>query len=63
MITGRNLMTGAAATLAFAALFHLMGACVRRAPVLAILYVFFFETIAGNLPGHLKRLSISFYTR
>jgi ABC-2 type transport system permease protein len=50
-------------TLAFAALFHLMGACLRRAPVLAILYAFFFETIAGNLPGHLKRLSISFYTR
>jgi ABC-2 type transport system permease protein len=51
------------ATLAFAALFHLMGACLRRAPVLAILYAFFLETIAGNLPGHLKRLSISFYTR
>jgi hypothetical protein len=51
------------ATLAFAALFHLMGACVRRAPVLAILYAFFLETIAGNLPGHLKRLSISFYAR
>lgn len=51
------------ATLAFAALFHLMGACLRRAPVLAILYAFFLETIAGNLPGHLKRFSISFYTR
>lgn len=51
------------ATLAFAALFHLMGACFQRAPVLAILYAFFFETIAGNLPGHLKRLSISFYAR
>jgi ABC-2 type transport system permease protein len=51
------------ATLAFAALFHVMGACLRRAPVLAILYAFFFETIAGNLPGHLKRLSLSFYTR
>ena len=52
-----------AATFAFAALFHLMGACLRRAPVLAILYAFFFETIAGNLPGHLKRLSLSFYAR
>ena len=31
--------------------------------MLAILYSFFFETIAGNLPGHLKRLSISFYAR
>jgi hypothetical protein len=52
-----------AATFAFAALFHLMGACLRRAPVLAILYAFFLETIAGNLPGHLKRLSLSFYAR
>jgi ABC-2 type transport system permease protein len=51
------------ATMAFAALFHLLGACLRRAPVLAILYAFFLETIAGNLPGHLKRLSLSFYTR
>jgi ABC-2 type transport system permease protein len=51
------------ATFAFAALFHLMGACLPRAPVLAILYAFFLETIAGNLPGHLKRLSISFYAR
>ena len=50
-------------TFAFAALFHLMGACLPRAPVLAILYAFFLETIAGNLPGHLKRLSLSFYSR
>ena len=51
------------ATLALAALFHFMAACWRRTAVLAILYAFFLETIAGNLPGHLKRLSISFYTR
>src|SRR5947209_4710316 len=51
------------ATLAFAALFHLLGACLRRAPVAAILYAFFLETFAGNMPGHFKRLSISFYTR
>jgi ABC-type transport system involved in multi-copper enzyme maturation permease subunit len=50
-------------SLAFSALFHLMGACFRRPAVIAILYAFFLETIAGNLPGHLKRLSISFYTR
>ncbi len=50
-------------TVAFAALFHLMGACLRRAGVVALLYAFFLETIAGNLPGQLKRLSISFYTR
>jgi ABC-type transport system involved in multi-copper enzyme maturation permease subunit len=50
-------------TLAFAALFHLLGAWFRRAAVVAILYAFFLETIVGNLPGHLKRASISFYTR
>ncbi len=50
-------------TLAFAALFHLMGACLRRAGIIALLYGFFLETVAGNLPGSFKRLSISFYTR
>jgi ABC-type transport system involved in multi-copper enzyme maturation permease subunit len=50
-------------TLAFCALFHLMGAWFRRAAVVAILYAFFLETVMGNLPGHLKRASISFYTR
>jgi ABC-2 type transport system permease protein len=50
-------------TLAFTALFHLMGALFRRAPVIAILYAFFLETVMGNLPGHLKRASISFYVR
>jgi len=49
--------------IAFAALFHLIGACVRRAGVVALLYAFFLETIAGNLPGHFKRLSVSFYMR
>jgi ABC-type transport system involved in multi-copper enzyme maturation permease subunit len=50
-------------TLAFSALFHLMAACLRRAAVVALLYAFFLETIMGNMPGHFKRLSISFYTR
>jgi ABC-type Na+ efflux pump permease subunit len=50
-------------TLAFAALFHLMGAWIRRAAVVAILYSFFLETILGNLPAYWKRASISFYTR
>jgi ABC-type transport system involved in multi-copper enzyme maturation permease subunit len=50
-------------TLAFCALFHLMGACLRRPAVVAILYSFFLETVFGNLPGYLKRFSISFYMR
>lgn len=51
------------ATLAYAALFHGMAALVRRPAVLALLYAFFAETLAGNLPGHLKRFSITYYTR
>jgi len=52
-----------AGTPAFAALFHLIGAMVRRPAVIALLYSFFFETLAGDLPWTLKRLSVSFYTR
>jgi hypothetical protein len=51
------------ATFAFCAVFHLMGALFRRAAVAAIVYSFFLETILGNLPGYLKRLSVGFYTR
>jgi len=50
-------------TLAFAALFHLMGACVRRPSLTALLYALFLESIAGNLPREFKRLSISYYMR
>lgn len=50
-------------TFAFCALFHLMGAWMRRAAVVAILYSFFLETVFGNLPAYWKRASISFYTR
>jgi hypothetical protein len=49
--------------LAFSALFHLLGAWFRRAAVVGILYSFFLETLMGNLPGYLKRASISFYVR
>ena len=52
-----------AGTLCYAALFHLFGAIMRRPAMLALLYSFFCETIASNLPGHLKRLSITFYTK
>jgi ABC-2 type transport system permease protein len=52
-----------AATLAFSALFYLMGAFFRRPAVAAIVYAFFLEVIFGNMPGYLKRISIGFYTR
>jgi ABC-type transport system involved in multi-copper enzyme maturation permease subunit len=50
-------------TLAFSALYLWIGAAFRRPAVVAIVYSFFLETIFGNLPGYLKRASISFYTR
>jgi ABC-type transport system involved in multi-copper enzyme maturation permease subunit len=50
-------------TLAFTALFHLMGAFFRRPAIMAILYVFFLEIILNQMPGYVKRLSITFYAR
>jgi hypothetical protein len=50
-------------TLAFCALFHMMAACSRRAAVVALVYSFFLETILGSMPGSMKRISLSFYTR
>jgi ABC-2 type transport system permease protein len=51
------------ATLAYAALFHLIGAWARRPAIIALVYAFFLETIMGNMPGFFKRVSISFYAR
>jgi hypothetical protein len=53
----------AAGGLAFAAVFHLIGAVFRRPVVVGLVYVFFFEALVAALPGSLKLLSISFYTR
>jgi ABC-2 type transport system permease protein len=50
-------------TLAYASLFHLFGALLRRPAVVALLYSFFLEAVAGNMPGQFKRLSISYYVR
>jgi hypothetical protein len=50
-------------TLAFCALFHLMGAYFQRPAIVALVYSFFLETILGNMPGYMKRVSIGFYTR
>ncbi|MDY3554122.1 ABC transporter permease subunit [Gemmata sp. JC717] len=53
----------AAGTVAFAALFHLVGALFRRPVVIGLVYVFFFETVVAALPGSLKLLSLTFYAR
>jgi ABC-type transport system involved in multi-copper enzyme maturation permease subunit len=50
-------------SLAFCSLFHLLGACFRRAAVIALVYAFFLETILGNMPVLMKRVSIGFYVR
>jgi ABC-2 type transport system permease protein len=52
-----------AATVTFAALFHLVGAIFRRPVVVGLVYVFFFEALVGSLPGSLKLLSLTFYAR
>ncbi|WP_171470080.1 ABC transporter permease [Frigoriglobus tundricola] len=51
------------ATLAFAALFHLVGALFQRPVVVGLVYVFFFEAVVAALPGSLKLLSLTFYAR
>ena len=50
-------------TIAFAALFHLIAAAFRRPAIVGLIYSFFFETLVGDLPGDLKRMSLSFYIR
>lgn len=51
------------ATVAFAALFHLIGALFRRPVVVGLVYVFFFEAVIAALPGSLKLLSLTFHAR
>jgi ABC-2 type transport system permease protein len=51
------------ATLAYCSLFHLFSALFRRSAVVGLVYSFFLETILGSMPGQMKRISISFYTR
>lgn len=50
-------------SVAFAALFQLMSAWFHRPSVVALMYSFFLETVLGNMPGTMKRASITFYTR
>jgi len=50
-------------SVAFGCLFHFFGAVFRRPTVVALVYVFFFETLVANLPGSLKQWSLSYYLR
>lgn len=53
----------AAGTVAFSAMFHLVGALFRRPVVVGLVYVFFYEALVAALPGSLKLLSLTFYAR
>ena len=51
------------ATLAYVALFQLFSVVFRRATIVALGYPLFLETLVGNMPGIVKRLTICFYAR
>jgi ABC-type transport system involved in multi-copper enzyme maturation permease subunit len=51
------------ATTAYIALFHLMSVLFQRATIIAIAYALFLEAVVGNMPGIVKRVAITYYTR
>jgi ABC-2 type transport system permease protein len=52
-----------AGTLAFTSLFHFLSAATRRSTVIGLVYCIFLESVLGDMPGLLKRSSVSFYVR
>jgi ABC-2 type transport system permease protein len=53
----------ACATTAYVGLFLLFSAWVRRATFLALAYALMIETLTGNIPGGVKRITVSFYAK
>ena len=51
------------ATAAYVGLFLLFSAMVRRATFLALAYALMIETLTGNIPGVVKRITVSFYAK
>ena len=51
------------ATAAYVGLFLLFSAMVRRATFLALAYALVIETLTGNIPGVVKRITVSFYAK
>lgn len=51
------------ATAAYVGLFFLFSAWVRRATFLALAYALMIETLTGNIPGGVKRITVSFYAK
>lgn len=54
------MVSGAAA---YSALFVLLGAWFRRSTIIGVAYCFVLETIFSFMPGLVKRVGLSFYTR
>lgn len=48
-------------TLAYVGLFHLFAVSFRHSTIVALLYAMFLEFFIGNMPGIIKRVSVSFY--
>jgi ABC-type transport system involved in multi-copper enzyme maturation permease subunit len=46
---------------AYTSLFHTLGAAFRRGTIISLAYTFFLEGLLGNMPGLVKRVSLSFY--
>ncbi len=50
-------------TLAYVCLFHFFAVSFRHSTIIALIYALFMELILGNMPGIVKRLTISYYGR
>jgi ABC-type Na+ efflux pump permease subunit len=48
-------------SLCYSSLFHALGAVFRRGTIISLAYAFFMELLLGNMPGIVKRVSVSFY--
>jgi ABC-2 type transport system permease protein len=48
---------------AYASLFSTLGAAFRRGTIISLAYALFLEGLLGNMPGIVKRLSLSFYIK
>jgi len=49
--------------IAYVGLFHLFAVTFRHATIIALLYSLFMEFFLGNMPGIIKRVTVSFYGR
>lgn len=50
-------------SLAYIALFHVFAILFRHATIIAMVYSLFMEVFIGNMPGLVKRITVSFYGR